>query len=61
MWLIKKHQDKSLVEIGRLMGGKDHTTVINAIRRIDANLQKDSDLKRSIEDLEVRIHNITGL
>lgn len=61
MWLIKKHQDKSLVEIGRLMGGKDHTTVINAIRRIDTNLQKDSDLKRSIEDLESRIHNITGL
>ncbi|MCB0394517.1 MAG: chromosomal replication initiator protein DnaA, partial [Bdellovibrionales bacterium] len=61
MWLIKKHQDKSLVEIGRLMGGKDHTTVINAIRRINLHLQKDSDLKRDIEDLEGRIHNITGL
>lgn len=61
MWLIKKHQDKSLVEIGRLLGGKDHTTVINAIRRINLHLQKDSDLKRDIEDLEGRIHNITGL
>ena len=61
MWLIKKHLDKSLVEIGRSFGGRDHTTVINAVRRIDSQLQKDSDLKKDIEDLEARIHNITGL
>jgi len=61
MWLIKKHLDKSLVEIGRSFGGKDHTTVINAIRRIDSQLQKNSDLKKDIEELESRIHNITGL
>lgn len=61
MWLVKKHLDKSLVEIGRAFGGKDHTTVINAIRRINNQLVKNSDLKRDIEDLETRIHNITGL
>jgi chromosomal replication initiator protein len=61
MWLVKKHLDKSLVEIGRSFGGKDHTTVINAVRRISSQLLKDPDLKRDIEDLEMRIHNITGL
>lgn len=61
MFLIKKHLDKSLVEIGRSFGGKDHTTVMNALRRIDDSLGKDLDLKRDVEELENRIHNITGV
>lgn len=61
MFLIKKHLDKSLVDIGRSFGGKDHTTVMNALRRIDDSLGKDLDLKRDVEELENRIHNITGV
>ncbi len=61
MFLIKKNLDKSLVEIGRYFGGKDHTTVINALRRVESQLQKDSDLKKDIDELQGRIHNITGL
>lgn len=61
MFLVKRHLDKSLVEIGRSFGGKDHSTVINALRRIESQLLKDSDLKRDIEEIETRIHNITGL
>ena len=61
MFLIKKHLDKSLVEIGRAFGDKDHTTVINAIKRTESQLQKDSDLKRDIDELHGRIHNLTGV
>ena len=61
MYLVKKHLDKSLVDIGRSFGGKDHTTVMNALRRIDIQINKDSEIKRDIEDLEIRIHNITGV
>jgi chromosomal replication initiator protein len=61
MCLIKKYLDKSLVEIGRAFGGKDHTTVINAIKRIDSQLLKDSDLKKDLDELQSRIHNITGV
>lgn len=61
MWLVKKHLDKSLVDIGRSFGGKDHTTVMNALRRIEDQLNKDSEIKRDVEELEGRIHNITGL
>lgn len=61
MYLIKKHLDKSLVDIGRAFGGKDHTTVMNALRRINDLQSKDADLKRDIEDIEIRIHNVTGL
>ena len=61
MYLIKKNLDKSLVEIGRQFGGKDHTTVINALKRVESQLTKDSDLKKDVDELQGRIHNITGL
>lgn len=61
MYLVKKHLDKSLVDIGRAFGGKDHTTVMNALRRVEGHITKDTDLKRDIEELENRIHNITGV
>ena len=61
MYLIKRHLDKSLVDIGRAFGGKDHTTVMNAIERIEHLQTVDMDIKNDIEDLTTQIHNITGL
>jgi chromosomal replication initiator protein len=61
MFLIKKHLEKPLVDIGRAFGGKDHTTVINALRRIEDQLTKDSEIKKDIDELETRINNITGV
>ncbi len=61
MYLIKRNLDRSLVEIGRHFGGKDHTTVINALKRVESQLLKDSDLKKDIDELQGRIHNITGV
>jgi len=61
MFLIKKHLDKSLVEIGRSFGGRDHTTVLNAMRKIEDLLSSNADLKRDFDDLQGRIRNLTGL
>jgi chromosomal replication initiator protein len=61
MYLIKKHLDKSLVDIGRLFGGKDHTTVMNAVERIRYLHNTDPDISKDLEELENRIHNITGV
>ncbi len=61
MYLIKKHLDKSLVDIGKAFGGKDHTTVMNAIDRVKSLQLNDQDKLKDIEDLETRIHNITGV
>lgn len=61
MWLMKKHLDKSLVDIARAFGKRDHTTVMNALKRVDDSLNKDSEIKKYIEELEGRIHNITGV
>ena len=61
MYLIKKHLDKSLMDIGRAFGGRDHTTVINALRKVEQLQAQDTEIKRNIEELTNRIHNITGL
>ncbi len=61
MYLIKTYLEKSLIDIGRAFGGRDHTTVISALRRIEDLQAKDSDLHKDIEDLKRKIHNITGV
>lgn len=61
MYLIKKFLDRSLVDIGKAFGGKDHTTVMNALTRVKNLQATDQDIAKDIEDLEQRIHNITGV
>ncbi len=61
MYLVKKHLDKSLVEIGRSFGGKDHSTVINALRRVEDQLAANPDIKNDFNEIENRIHNLTGV
>lgn len=61
MYLIKKHLDKSLVDIGTSFGGRDHTTVLNSLSKIENLQEKDKDIKNDLEELTTRIHNITGL
>lgn len=61
MYLIKKNLDRSLVDIGRAFGGKDHTTVMNALDRVNYLLSKDMDFKKDLEELTTRIHNVTGV
>jgi len=44
MHLARKHTGMSLPEIGRLMGGKDHTTVLHACRRMEKLLGEDAEV-----------------
>lgn len=43
MYLIKEMLDESLVGIGRLFGGRDHSTVIHSIRRVQSEMHDDND------------------
>jgi chromosomal replication initiator protein len=51
MYLCKMLTERSLPEIGRKFGGRDHTTVIHAIRRIEALSQADKGLAEDIRIL----------
>lgn len=35
-WLLRRHTSLSFPNIGRLLGGRDHTSVLHACRRVDA-------------------------
>ncbi len=41
MYLAKELTQKSLPEIGELFGGRDHTTVLHAVRKIGGERQQD--------------------
>ena len=51
MYLAKMLTAKSLPEIGRGFGNRDHTTVIHAVRRIEQLRETDSQLNDDVERL----------
>jgi chromosomal replication initiator protein len=51
MYLAKRLTPRSLPEIGRKFGGRDHTTVMHAIKRIDELRAADSDLEQDVATL----------
>ncbi len=52
MFLAKELTQKSLPEIGELFGGRDHTTVLHAVRKIAAERQTLSELNQQLHVLE---------
>ena len=51
MWLAKQLTTRSLPDIGRRFGGRDHTTVLHAVRRIEELKAADPQLTRDLETL----------
>jgi chromosomal replication initiator protein len=51
MYLCRNLANSSLPEIGNFFGGKDHSTVIHAIKVIEEKKEKDADLRARIEML----------
>ena len=49
MWIAKQITTRSLPDIGRRFGGRDHTTVLHAVRRIEALKQDDPVLARDLD------------
>lgn len=52
MYIAKQLTTRSLPEIGRKFGGKDHTTVMHAVKRIEELMQGDIELKNDVELLK---------
>ena len=49
MYLAKQLTSRSLPEIGRMFGGRDHTTVMHAVKRINELRQSDSSLAEDVD------------
>ena len=55
MYLIRKHLDVPLKKIGDMFGGKDHTTVMSGISKVDKELKTNKQLQDAITELEKKI------
>ncbi len=51
MYLARQLTHASLAEVGRAFGGKDHTTVLHAVDKVQTLLQEDPKLRRTIDGL----------
>jgi len=59
IFLTREMTDLSLPQIGRLYGGRDHSTVLNSLRRVEAGIGEDGELAARVEELRGAIHNPT--
>ncbi|MGL4947899.1 MAG: chromosomal replication initiator protein DnaA [Mycoplasma sp.] len=50
MYVLRKKYNMSLVEIGSQFSNRDHTTVMNAVEKVTALLEKDETLRKYIEE-----------
>ena len=51
MFLIRELLDTPLKQIGRVFGGRDHSTVIHSIRKVEERLGADEAFRAKIEGL----------
>jgi chromosomal replication initiator protein len=58
MYLSRELTPASLPEIGNAFGGRDHTTVIHAINKIEQKMKQDTDLSATIEKLIQQIKGV---
>jgi chromosomal replication initiator protein len=56
--LTREATDLSLPRIGRLYGGRDHSTILNALRRIETGVAEDPALAERVDRLRSEIHNL---
>lgn len=56
MYLSRKLTDYSLAEIGKLLGNRDHTTVLHGIDKVEKTMKKDLTLQNTIDVLNKKIN-----
>jgi chromosomal replication initiator protein len=55
MYLARRHTRFSLEEIGGYFGGRDHTTVLHAVRTVTADVKDDPEIAQQLNRLEAQL------
>ena len=55
MFLARELTDHSLPEIGRGIGGRNHTTVLHAVNSVSASLKTDHSVRNAVDNLRRRL------
>jgi chromosomal replication initiator protein len=51
MYLARQLTSDSFADIGRSFGGKDHTTVLHAVNKIESLLQEDAKFRKTLDNI----------
>lgn len=57
MYLTRKLTDMTTTDIGKQFGDRDHSTVVNAINKIEEDMKNNFEFKEHIEDLKVELRS----
>jgi chromosomal replication initiator protein len=60
MYLAREETDASLPQIGRALGGRDHTTVLHGYEKIRAKVEEDDRLRREMLTIKELLYNHQG-
>ena len=58
MYLIREILGKQLTEIGECFGGRDHSTVIHSLERVNTSMEDDPDLRTRIGRLKTLLETM---
>ncbi len=61
MYLIKELLGTPLVQIGEVFGGRDHSTVIHSIRKVEQDMEGDAAFRREVEEAEAELRRSAAL
>jgi chromosomal replication initiator protein len=56
MYLMRKETDASLPQIGEVLGGRDHTTVMYAIEKIASDIETKTDLRKRVINVKQQLY-----
>ena len=56
MYLLRKETDASLPQIGEVLGGRDHTTVMYAIQKIANDIETKTDLRKRVVNVKQQLY-----
>jgi len=56
MYLLRKETDASLPQIGAVLGGRDHTTVMYSIDKITSDIESKSDLRKRVVSVKQQLY-----
>ncbi len=57
VYLARQETDASLPQLGKVLGGRDHTTVLYSFNKINDQIERDELLRREIVAIKNRLHN----
>jgi chromosomal replication initiator protein len=61
MYLLRKETDASLPQIGEILGGRDHTTVMYAIRKVSNEIETKTDLRKRVANVKQQLYGQTAV